>query len=260
MPVKIDYKKTLTSSKAKKVYLLLALFLILFVALNDFLIPWYVDGGGTLSVPVAVGMKFEDAMKMLDSVGFEPRKGDVRLDREHSAGVVIIQNPIAGAVVKKGRRVYLTVSGGELLITVPDLKGRTLRDARFMLERNGLKLGAIEYLASDEFPENTVIEQKTVSGAKIKRDAYVSVTISQGSLDEKVAVPDVTGKTVSDAVRIFTTSGLRLGKVSYVPASDLLPNTVVDQSPRVGEMVPKGQEIDLFVVQGSEKKNDPFEN
>jgi eukaryotic-like serine/threonine-protein kinase len=258
--VKIDYKKRLASSTAKKIYILLALFLVLFIALNDFILPWYVDGGGTLSVPGVVGIKFEDAMKKLDSLGFEPRKGDVRLDREHPAGVVIIQNPITGAVVKKGRRVYLTVSGGEVLITVPDLKGRTLRDARFMLERDGLKLGAIEYQSSDQFPENTVIEQKIGSGAKVKRDTYVSVTISQGTVGEKVAVPDVTGKTVSDAVRIFSSSSLKLGKVTYVPASDLLPNTVVDQSPRVGEMVPKGQEIDLFVVQGSEKKNGVFEN
>ena len=258
--MKSDYKKTLTSSIAKKIYLLLALLLVLFIALNDFLVPWYVDGGGTLTMPVVVGIKFEDAIKMLDSLGFEPRKGDVRLDREHPAGVVVIQNPIAGAVVKKGRRVYLTISGGEVLITVPDLKGRTLRDARFMLERGGLKLGAIEYHFSDEFPENTVIEQKIGSGAKVKRDTYVSVTISQGTVGEKISVPDVTGKTVNDAVRIFTSSGLKLGKVSYVPASDLLPNTIIDQSPRVGEMVPKGQEIDLFIVLESEKKNNSFEN
>jgi eukaryotic-like serine/threonine-protein kinase len=254
--VKIDYKKSLTSSKAKKIYFLLALLLVLFVALNDLIIPWYVNGGGTLNVPVVVGMKYDDAMNMLDSIGFEPRKGDVRLDREHPAGIVIIQNPLAGSIVKKGRRVYLTVSGGEVLITVPDLKGRTLRDARFMLEREGLKLGAIEYQSSDEFPENTVVEQKITSGAKVKRDTYISVAISQGVAGEKVVVPDVTGKTVSDAVRIFASLGLKLGKVSYVPASDLLPNTVVDQSPRVGETIPKGQEIDLFVVQGSEKKND----
>jgi eukaryotic-like serine/threonine-protein kinase len=258
--VKIDHKKYLTSSTAKKLYIGLSLVLVLFILVNDFILPWYVDGGGTHKVPIVVGMKFEDAAKFLDSLGFESRKGDVRLDREHPAGIVVIQNPIADAIVKKGRRIYLTISGGEVMIAVPDLKGRTLRDARFMLERDGLKLGAIEYQPSDEFPENTVIEQKINPGVKVKRDVYVSITVSQGSIAEKITVPDVTGKTVSDAVRIFTVTGLRLGKVTYVPASDLLPNTVVDQSPRVGEMVPKGQEVDLFVVQGNEKKNNLFEN
>ena len=254
------YKKYFASDQAKKIYLGLALCLVIFFAFNDILMPWYANAGGIISVPSVVGLKYEDAMAKLDSLGFEPRKGDTRMDREHPAGIVIIQNPLTGAMVKKGRRVYLTISGGELLVDVPNIKGRTLRDARFMLEREGLKLGAIEYQSSDEFPENTVIDQRVNAGAKVKKYIYVSVVISQGSIAEKISVPDLTGKTLQEAEKILIGVGLKAGNITYVPTPDLLPNTIVDQYPRSGEMAGKGQAVDLIVVQGGEKKENLFEN
>lgn len=256
----METKKILTSKGAKRIYLSLAIFLVFFVVCNDLIMPWYVNQGGILIVPAVVGMKFDDARHLLDSLGLEGRKGDVRMDKEHPEGIVIIQNPIPGDTVKRGRRVYLTVSGGEVLVEVPNVKGRTLRDARFGLEREGLKLGTVDYQPSDEFPANTVMEQGYAPGTKVKPDVYVSLVVSQGSLSQKVEVPDVTGKTLTQAVAILEKAGIKAGNISYVPSADLLPNTVVDQYPRGGEMIPMGKAVDLIVVQGGEKKKELLEN
>ncbi len=257
--MKRQWKKILTSRTAKKLYLVFGLFLVLFVVCNDVVIPWYVNQGGIVKVPSVTGVPFDEAVRILDSIGLEPRKGDVRSDRSHKAGYVIIQNPIAGHEVKRGRRVYLTVSGGEVQVVVPNIKGRTLRDARFALEREGLQLGAIEYSTSDQFPPNTIMEQKIGAGAKVKRDTYVSIVVSQGSSSQTVTVPDVTGKPLSEAEAMITAAGLRRGNVTYAVSSDLLPNTVLEQFPRKGEIVAKDQPIDLVVVQGGEKRKDAFE-
>jgi eukaryotic-like serine/threonine-protein kinase len=257
---KTGLKKILSSQKAKKFYLTVSLFFILFILCNDILLPWYVNRGGICVVPSVTGMKSDDARHLLDSLGFEPRIADTRMDRDHPAGIVIIQNPPSGDKVKRGRRVYLTVSGGEILISVPNIKGRTLRDALFVLEKEGLKLGAVEYAPSEEFPENTVVEQKINPGVKVKHDVYVSVVVSQGSASQKVAVPDITGKNLTEATTVLLNIGLKIGNVTYVPSIDLLPNTIVDQYPRVGEMVSIGQAVDLFVVQGAEKKKEILEN
>lgn len=258
--MKPSIKEMLASGVAKRVYLVLAIGLVFFVVCNDFLIPWYVNQGGILMVPSVVGMNFDDAVRVLDSLGLEARKGDVRMDREHPEGVVIIQNPVAGDRVKSGRRIYLTVSGGELLVTVPSVKGRTIREARFVLEREGLKLGAVEYQPSDSFPQNTVVEQGVAAGTKIKRDKYVSVVVSQGSLSQKVTIPDLSGKTLTEATNLLASIGLKPGNISYVPSMDLLPNTVVDQYPRGGELVPLGSAVDLIIIQGGEKKKELLEN
>ena len=257
MPLQL--KKRLRSRTAKKVYLAFALFLVLFVVCNDLVIPWYVNQGGVVKVPSVTGKPFEEAERILDSVGLQARKGDVRTDRTHKAGIVIIQNPVPDHEVKRGRRVYLTVSEGEQQAIVPNIKGRTLRDARFALEREGIKLGAVEYETSDQFPANTIIEQKTPAGTKVKRDAYVSIVVSQGASSQAITVPDLAGKTLTDAEAILTASGLRRGNITYSVSADLLPNTVLEQFPRKGEIVAKDQPIDLVVVQGGEKKKDAFE-
>ena len=255
----LQLKKRLTSRVAKKVYLFLALFLVLFVVCNDVVIPWYVNQGGIVKVPSVTGKTYEEAAKILDSVGLEARKGDVRPDRSHPAGIVVIQNPLTDHEVKRGRRVYLSLSGGEQQVIVPNIKGRTLRDARFALEREGLKLGAIEYQPSDQFPLNTIVEQKLTAGTRVKRDTYVSIVVSQGVVAQNVPVPDLVGKTLTEAEAILAASSLRRGNVTYSASSDLLPNTVIEQFPRKGEIVPKDQSVDLVVVQGGEKKKDVFE-
>jgi beta-lactam-binding protein with PASTA domain len=66
-------------------------------------------------------------------------------------------------------------------------------------------------------------------------------------------------KTLSEAEAILQVNGLRRGNVSYAASTDLLPNTVIEQFPRKGEIVQKDQPVDLVVVQGGEKKKDDFE-
>lgn len=224
------------------------------------MLPLYVNSRGIVTIPSVVGLKYEEAFSLLDSLGFEPRKGDSRLDKDKPAGTVLIQNPPPGSIVKSGRRVYLTLSAGEIKVAVPNLLGKTLRDSKFVLERIGLKLGAVEYDTSDQYPINTVMAQRIAPGAKIKKEMYVSVVISTGSATDKVAVPDLTSKSFNAAIEILKKIGLEVGNVSYIISPDLLPNTIVDQYPRAGEMVARTQPIDLIIVREGEHPKDYYEN
>lgn len=243
----------------KKVFIGIALFFLLFVVCNDFLLPWYVEHGSTVEVPDVTGMSLEDASRALDSLGLEGRQGDVRPDREHPAGIVVIQNPLAGHAVKKGRRVYLTISGGEESVNVPSVRGRTLRDATFLLERTGLRLGEVTHAPSEEYPVNTIIEQGEVPGAKARKETRVDVIVSLGPVASSIIVPDLIGKPLSEAKKLIESSGMVLGNITHVPSADLLPNTVLEQFPHPGDLVDAKQAIDLVVVQGAEKAREPAE-
>jgi eukaryotic-like serine/threonine-protein kinase len=255
----MDLSKFLKKRSTKKVILVALLFLGLFVICNNVLMPWYVNRGGTLNVPNVIGLKFEDASRLVDSLGLEPRSGGTKLDNQYPAGCVVIQNPIPGSVVKKGRRVYLTISGGEQKVFVPILRGKSVRDAKFSLERNGLKLGNIDNTPSDEFPENTIIDQSIPSGTEVKKNSSISVTVSQGKMTDKITVPNVVGKSFTEAEKFLGEAGLKIGQVTYQSSSILLPNTVVDQFPRSGEIVGYGEKINLFVIKGGEKRKELIE-
>ena len=188
--------KDLFRSKMAKIVLLCAGGLLLIVLLlDDVILPWYVNHGGTLVVPDVVGMPEADAFRVLDSLNLEPRKGEVHPDKDYPEGYVVAQNPIPQQIVKPRRRIYLTISGGEQLAVVPELKGRSLRDTKFALDRSGLKLGTVLRQISKEFPEGTIMSQDVVSGAKVKHGSYIGVTESAGQSMDSLVVPNVIGKT-----------------------------------------------------------------
>lgn len=219
-----------------------------FLLVNYVFLPWYVNHGSRLSVPSVIGMTTEKAKEVLEGASLQTVEADIKPDPSQPAGVVINQNPLPNAVVKDGRRVYLTISGGEVLVSVPLLRGRSLRDARFALERFGLTLGAVSYAGSETFPENTIMDQAVAADSKIGKGSGVGITVSRGALTQDIVVPQVIGKSIGEAEKILAQAGLKVGIITFQPSFDLLPNTVVDQFPRVGDPARQGQEVDLFIV------------
>ncbi|HTX18334.1 MAG TPA: PASTA domain-containing protein [Bacteroidota bacterium] len=247
--------KDLFRSKLTRIALwALGIFIVIILLLDNIILPWYVNHGGTLSVPDVVGMPEAAAIHTLDSLGLEARRGEVRPDKDYPEGVIVAQNPMPQQIVKPHRRVYLTVSGGEQQAVVPDLKGRSMRDTKFALDRAGLKLGTVKKEVSNEFPEGTIVSQDLPAGMKIRRGAYIGVTQSAGQVMDSLVVPGVVGKTLAEAQKILTQKGFKIGNITFQPNSDLLPNTVIDQLPRMNEVAGADRPIDLFVAQTPEKK------
>lgn len=240
----------------KKLLLTVAGLALLFVVMNNLVLPWYVNHGETLHVPNVVGLPSDSAKKALQVAGLVPVESDTRPDVKAPAGTVVVQNPDAEAVVKNGRRVYLTISGGEVQVVVPSLRGRSERDAKFALERSGLRVGDVEFAASDAYPENTIVEQSVQPGMKVPKATPIKIIVSRGKELQQVAVMDFLGKTLNEAERLIAQQGLKVGNITYQASFDLIPNTVVDQYPRAGESVPAGQAVDLFVIKAGKPKEE----
>ena len=247
MPAKKKFRLRL-SARGKSFFYIIGSFFALFILFDNVILPWYVNHGDKLAVPNVLGLTIEHARNMVDSAGLEPVDSDTRPDRQAPIGTVLAQNPEPGAQVKQGRRVYLTISGGELLVSVPPLRGLSTRDAKFTLERNGLQLGAINYASSESYFKNTIVDQTVQPGSEVPVGSKVGIIVSRGRMIEQIPVPDLIGKTVAEVERLLAREGLRVGNITYQTNFELLPNTVVDQFPHAGESVQGGQAIDLFVV------------
>jgi beta-lactam-binding protein with PASTA domain len=250
--------KTILSKTLRPIFWFIGICIILIFVTDSFIMPLYVNNGGTLIVPNVVGLKEETAKKILDSLHFEPRRGEIRQDNTYPIGFVILQNPAPEQIVKNGRRIYLTISGGEQDAIVPSLRGRSIRDAKFALDRAGLKQGSIQYQISMELPEGTIISQDIAAGNKIKHNSFISFIVSAGESIDSIYVPPLVGKTFSEAVKLLKDKGLRTGNVTYQLNEELVPNTVIDQIPRENEIVTTQKEVDLFISQSpgkSIKKN-----
>lgn len=200
-----------------------------------------------VTVPNVIGNKEYSAIKLLTGANLTPIIGDTVYDNRHEKGTIILQKPKFGEVVKEGRRIYLVVSGGEQSVLVPQLRGKSLRDAKFALDRVGLILGEINEINSNS-PKDIIIDQQFSSGTPLKRGKTVSVTLSLGSEEGNIEVPNLIGRSFSEAERIIYGLMLKVGQISYQPSFSLLPNTVIDQYPSGGTKLNEGDRIDLFIT------------
>ena len=221
--------------------------IVMILLFNSVIMPWYVKHTDTAVVPSVVGLNFLDAKKKIEAVGLEVKQGDIRYDENKPIGEIIDQNPPAEQIVKYGRRIYLTVCGGEQLVEVPVLKGRSLRDAKFTLEQRGLQLGESMRKNSNEVKEESVISQIIQPGSKVKRSTKIDLIISDGMIKGDLIVPDLIGKKLEEAKKVISDKKLKLGKITYQTNNDLPPGQIVDQYPKKDKTANESTAVDLFV-------------
>ncbi|GFJ88664.1 serine/threonine protein kinase [Phytohabitans rumicis] len=89
-------------------------------------------------VPDVVGKDLAQARADLEGAKLVVKDGGQRFDDRLPAGVVIAVDPKAGTQVKPGTQVTLTVSKGRAPITVPEVVGKNINEARSILQGLGL--------------------------------------------------------------------------------------------------------------------------
>ena len=230
----------------KKLLIAAGIFIAFILVMNYIVLPIYVSSPET-TVPNVVGMDEETAIETLKDEGFEPVIADTSFGVSLPPGRIFLQKPEQGKTVKDGRTIYLFISGGEQTVTVPLLKGKSVLDARFALERIGLKLGAIEEAVSAQ-PKDMIFDQQFEEGTQLRKGQSVGVSVSIGQGFGDIEVPDLIGKSLSEARTILSKSSLTVGKINYQVSNTLLPNTVLDQYPAPGNLLNSGEGVDLFVT------------
>jgi eukaryotic-like serine/threonine-protein kinase len=246
-------KNLLQKPLIKKILFTILGIIILILILDKLLMPWYVNKPEGV-VPNVVGKTESEAVSILDNADFDPVVSDTTFDEKYPRGTIIFQRPKAGSVVKEGRNIYLFVSGGEPVVNVPQLRGRSLRDAKLALERVGLKMGKVEEINSEN-PAGMIFDQQFAAETPVKRGRTIDVSISIGSDEEgEMIVPDLIGKSLTEAQRVLADSSLSVGKINYQRSFSLLPNTILDQYPSKGNKIKPGGRVDLFVTTSAEER------
>src|SRR5674476_536354 len=141
-------KKNFEKPRNRKIAYWLGGILAFILIMDNLILPWYVSSP-EVKVPKVAGMKEDDAVRILKDADLSPIVSDTTFEEKVPKGSVIVQKPMTGEMVKKGRRVYIFISGGEPYVSVPILKGRSLKEAKLSLGRVGLKVGPVSELPSE---------------------------------------------------------------------------------------------------------------
>jgi beta-lactam-binding protein with PASTA domain len=131
-----------------------------------------------IEVPDVIGSAAAAARSELRAAGL--RVTTTGVTSQEPAGTVISQSPRAGADVRKGSRVTLTVSAGPSTVDVPDVTGLDEVAATTELERAGFVVRVVDEPMTDSAQDGVVIRQ-TPAGGSVAQDGD-EVTIVVGRL------------------------------------------------------------------------------
>lgn len=135
-------------------------------------------GQRSSAVPQLTGMTEQAARIALANAGFE--LGTInRQNSDNPRGMVFMSDPPPGAQVQLPAAVNLVISEGPAIIIAPDLMGRTLPEARSLLEQIGLRLGNVSRDTNSFQVENTVIRQVPAGGQPVTAGGTVNVVVSE---------------------------------------------------------------------------------
>ncbi len=177
---------------------------------------------------------------------------DSTYDKRNKKGSIIMQNPLAGAKVKQGRNIYLTiVAQTPEKVPMPDLKNLSLRQALVTLEASGLQTGFLEYV--DYFARNAIVDQlindePIETGTEIAKATAIDLMIGKGNVEAKVPLPLLISMTPDEAKRALHFASLNIGREYYLDGNNPEHARVYKTRPEAltKEMLSLGQKVNVW--------------
>lgn len=130
-------------------------------------------------------------------------------------------------------------------VTVPELRGKTLKEAEEIARKEGIALiPAEEY--DHSLPAGRVVGQELQAGETIKSGSDLRVIVSKGPSARRI--PSVLGLTAPEAKAMFLQAGLEVKNIMDAHSDSVGQGRVIAQSPQPGEV--SGGEPSLIVSAG----------
>ncbi|MGR3873125.1 Stk1 family PASTA domain-containing Ser/Thr kinase [Streptomyces graminifolii] len=171
-----------------------------------------------------------------------PRRREARRPRRGLLAIVAALLLVVGV----GAGVWYINSGQ--FTKVPPLLSKSEAQAKDRLKEAGLDVKKVDHAYSDTVKRGTVISTDPESGARIRNNDSVALTISDGP--ETVKVPDLTGVALDRAQSRLKRDGLAAGMVTREFSDDVPKGSVISTSPDAGTERHAGSAIALTVSKG----------
>jgi serine/threonine-protein kinase len=207
----------------------------------------FVRGGSEARVPGLEGLPIASARQELERIGFVAVVDREEYSSELEEGKVLEQRPQAGEVLRRGRKVWLTVSLGFKKTSAPNVIGLSYRQAGIALAHEGLSVGGVFRQRHSSVPRGAVISQDPPAGSSRAEGSRVDLLVSLGPEPQAYVLPSFRGESVREVEEFLRRHSLELGEKTELLDRSAPPLTVLDQSPPPGARIEEGERVDLVV-------------
>jgi len=150
-------------------------------------LTYITDHGQEITVPNLSKLSEQQVEEKLNDLNLEYVLLDsVDFKNDYPKHSVVDQDPIAGAKVKEGRKIYIKInSSGFSMVRIPDLVEKTYRQAVPTLKALGLEEGSITYkpyLGKDMVIEMRLNGKKLNPGDKVFKSSKIDLVLGDGNV------------------------------------------------------------------------------
>ena len=205
-------------------------------------------------VPDLTGKTVGQALQILSDQEIYIKKVGEQYNENIPDGSIISQEPLPGSLVKEGKVIKVIISSGGQVILVPQLAGRSLREAKILLRQAGLVLGEETGSYSGEIKKDFVIAQDPSPEEIVTRGSMINLVVSLGPATE-AEVPlmvNLIGQNIRSAQKILRDANLPLGEIKETVNDSVPEGTILKQEPDPGEIIDENTIVNLTVAKRSE--------
>lgn len=230
--------------------IIISVILVFFFAFFFLYLPWTTNHGESIAVPNLKGLSIDAAEDLLDANNLDYEISDSVFVSGVPALSILANYPKSGALVKSGRKIYLTVVAESApMVKVPNIIGRSTSSAENQLLSAGLVSAGEELIPAIE--ENTVLkiklgDRELQQGEEIPKGSRLTLVVGDGYGNQRIDMPNVVGMDYDEADILLTGLGLIVGNVTY-ETSTKPEGAVISQSPSSGEKIKIGAPVNLKV-------------
>lgn len=206
-----------------------------------------------VAIPNVEGLKEEDARKTLNEQTIIMKiRGRIN-DKDIAEGSIISQEPHGGEMADEESMVYVTISKGPNSIIIPNVMGKSRREAETILQNSGIYEILIKYIVS-ESDEGIVLGQDIPANIEMSVDSEVMITltISAELEDGMIIVKKYTGFSMEIAAEHIHNDGLEVGTVIEEFNDDVMAGVVFSQLPMSDDKAEPGSRMDLWISLGTQ--------
>ena len=218
--------------------------------------------GARRTVPDFSGVPLDQARRIAQKHDLQLHINDSLFVPAYEGGIVLDQLPEGGVEVKPGRTVYITINSfRQKMVPVPYVAGRSLRQAKNMLEIAGLEIAELVYRADmatnyvlEEYCEGKPITPTTRMEAEMGSGVTLYVGVEDGY--GTTIVPRLVGQPFAQAKGRLWELGLNVGRVDFDEGVNLLNQKdarVYIQTPGAERTAALGSKVDLRLTLNEKK-------
>ena len=213
-----------------------------------------------VQVPDLKNLTLEQAQSKVNELKLNLEVQEEKYDLEIPEGQIIEQDPAyqENYKIKEGTTIKVIVSKGQEIVKIPtDVEGKPRDEAMQSLKDVGLEV-TVKEENNDEIQKDCVIRIENEQGEKLSGNEEIPagttivMYVSMGI--EQVSVPDLYGKTESQAKSDLTNDKLKWKSTEKTSDSSKPNGVVINQSISSGSMVDKGTEITITINEFDEVK------